>query len=81
MGELIAEVVLGLLRFILIEIFGEILLKFLICGPGFFIGRHILRRDNQEREDALSYVLGLLFWAIIAYFIWKGWSWRTASAR
>lgn len=84
MGEQILEIVLGIFRFLfglIVEDVGEFLLKFLICGPGYLIGRYVLRCESQELEDFSSFVLGLLFWAIVIYVIWKGWPWQTGLAK
>jgi hypothetical protein len=75
MGEVIAELLGGVLRFSYSLIF-DVVVELLIRGAGYWICR-LLRRD-VDPEGALVVWVGIAFWIALIVGSWVAFSWLSA---
>ncbi len=71
------EVVAGIFKFIgraIVQIFIELILEFLIKGPGYLIIKFFSNINEKEPTENKIIVVGLLFWCFVGgstYLVFK----------
>ncbi len=63
MGEIVGELIMGIGRFIG-HIFFELVLEFLIKGPGHIIVKTITKKETDP-DGFWAVIIGILFWVLI----------------
>lgn len=74
-GDIVGEVLSGALRFAG-QLVGELVLEFLIRGPGYLLCKPFKR--NLDPDSTLVVWVGLAFWITLGVAVWV--IWRRGSA-